>query len=317
MPEQTQHQVMQCMEVWGGNELVDNSVELAGLDVWVYSRPYRDAKLGGDLHYVSSCATGRITRLLIADVSGHGEPVGEVTVKLRNLMRQYINFFSQNHFVESMNNEFTRHSETGLFATAVVTSFLATTRELSVSNAGHPPPLLYRKKNSTWEFLESAADTKGDRSSSVDLSPANIPLGLIDATHYDQLEITLDVGDLVLCYTDSLIESDGSDGQMLGTQGLLQTLNTLNLDQPETLIPRLLEAIACQAQGNLTKDDVTALLFRTNGKRVAVPLKRRIIAPFILFNAIVISLFTNIRHVPWPEMSMRNLGLDIFTKAPK
>lgn len=308
---------MKCMEVWGGNQLVDSSVELSGLDAWVYSRPYRNATLGGDLHYVSSCATGRITRLLLADVSGHGEPVGQVTITLRNLMRQYINFFSQNHFIESMNSEFTRHSESGLFATAVVTSFFAPTRELSVCNAGHPPPLVYRVKDKTWEFLESKQGDMPDRTASVDLSPANIPLGLIDATHYDQFIVTLDVGDLVVCYTDSLIESDGADGHMLGPNGLKKTLEQIDVGDLSTFIPRLLEAIAVQSQGNLTNDDVTVLLFRPNGQGSEVTLQRKLKSPFTLAKALLKSLFTNPRYMPWPELTLSNFGLDRFSKESK
>src|SRR6188474_3793463 len=53
---------MSCMEVWGGNQGVDTGVQMAGLDAWIYSRPYGKASAGGDVYYVSSCATGRITR---------------------------------------------------------------------------------------------------------------------------------------------------------------------------------------------------------------------------------------------------------------
>ena len=54
----TQH--MQCMEVWGGSQLTSSGVELGGLDVWVYSKPFGAAQRGGDVYYVSSCASGRI-----------------------------------------------------------------------------------------------------------------------------------------------------------------------------------------------------------------------------------------------------------------
>src|SRR4051812_15561034 len=81
---------MQCMEVWGGNRAVESSVSMAGLDAWVYSKPYgENASAGGDVYYVSSCATGRITRLLVADVAGHGDAVGQVGTQLRTLMRRY------------------------------------------------------------------------------------------------------------------------------------------------------------------------------------------------------------------------------------
>src|SRR5690606_40547076 len=41
------------------------------LDAWIYSKPH-GGKQGGDVHYVSSCAAGMLTRLLVADVRGHG-----------------------------------------------------------------------------------------------------------------------------------------------------------------------------------------------------------------------------------------------------
>ena len=56
------------MEVWGGSQLTARGVELGGLDAWVYSKPFGHAKRGGDVYYASSCATGRISRLLLADV---------------------------------------------------------------------------------------------------------------------------------------------------------------------------------------------------------------------------------------------------------
>src|SRR5688572_6077405 len=104
---------MQCMEVWGGNAAVDSGVVMAGLDAWVYSRPYHGNDAGGDVHYVSSCATGRINRLLLADVSGHGAAVGGVATGLRGLMRRYINFIDQTRFVGEINRAFTALSEGG------------------------------------------------------------------------------------------------------------------------------------------------------------------------------------------------------------
>src|SRR3954447_25427257 len=80
----TETQVMQCMEVWGGNALIDTCVSISGLDAWVYSKPFENGEAGGDVHYVSSCATGRITRLLLADVSGHGEKVRNTAATLRD-----------------------------------------------------------------------------------------------------------------------------------------------------------------------------------------------------------------------------------------
>src|SRR5260370_4365682 len=43
-------QHMQCMEVWGGGQVTSSGVELAGLDVWVYSKPFGQAQRGGDVY---------------------------------------------------------------------------------------------------------------------------------------------------------------------------------------------------------------------------------------------------------------------------
>ena len=99
----------------------------------------------------SSCATGRITRLLIADVSGHGDVVAALGRDLRGLMRRYVNFLDQQKFVKAMNAEFVESSAANIFATAIVMTFFAPTRQLSLCNAGHPPPLIYRADEKQFE----------------------------------------------------------------------------------------------------------------------------------------------------------------------
>jgi len=142
MPEHDDAHHMQCMEVWGGNQVADSGVVMAGLDAWVYSKPYGGAEGGGDVYYVSSCATGRIVRLLVADVSGHGAKVSQIATGLRALMRKHVNQIDQARFVRSMNEQFQTLASIGSFATAVVTTFFAPTNHLSLCNAGHPPPLI-------------------------------------------------------------------------------------------------------------------------------------------------------------------------------
>src|SRR3954471_1641077 len=96
-------QALACLEVWGGNEPVDTALRVPGLDVWVYAVPYKNAAAGGDVHFVSSCGTGRIARLMVADVAGHGEAVADTARTLRQLIRRYMNHIDQRRFVSSMN----------------------------------------------------------------------------------------------------------------------------------------------------------------------------------------------------------------------
>ena len=94
---------MQCVEVWGGNESADRNVVTTGLDVRVLSQAYGGATGGGDVYYVSSCASGRLTRLLLADVAGHGAAVAETAEMLRSLMQRNVNHLNQSRFTEQLN----------------------------------------------------------------------------------------------------------------------------------------------------------------------------------------------------------------------
>lgn len=288
---------MQCMEVWGGNEPFDAAVAMSGLDAWVYCRPYKEAAGGGDIYYVSSCATGRITRLLVADVSGHGVAACDPAGSLRSLMRQYVNFIDQAAFVREMNRRFAADAKAGCFATAIVTTFFAPTGELSLCNAGHPPPMVYRARTGAWEVLEKEVK---DRS-------ANVPLGLLDLTEYEQFEATLEVGDLVLCYTDSCIESNGADGQMLGVAGLLGILRDMKQTEPAQLIREVLSAIDAQREGNLKDDDVTVLVFRANGLGRRVSFRNKLLAPVRVLGGVVRAMKEGER-APWPQLSVKNVG---------
>src|SRR5271156_6368743 len=134
---------MHCMEIWGGNQAVDSAVSTPGLDVWVYSQPHKGAAHGGDVHYVSLCGGGVITRMIVADVSGHGESVAEFSGMLRSLLRRNVNRKSQKRLVAALNQQFAAHAQSRRFATAIVATYLANYDQLTLCNAGHPRPLWY------------------------------------------------------------------------------------------------------------------------------------------------------------------------------
>lgn len=294
-------QHMQCMEIWGGNELANTGVTMPGLDAWVCCRPFEAAEAGGDVYYVSSCATGRITRLLVADVSGHGAAVCDTAGALRTLMRRYVNHLDQTKFVGSMNAKFTTFAKAGCFATAVVTTFFAPTNELALCVAGHPPPLWYRAKAKRWTYLQQETTTDA----------ANVPLGIIDISEYEQFDVRLSIDDLILCYTDSLIEAREPDGEQLGQDGLLDIVRLLDASTPDRFIPALLDAIDARTAGGLKNDDVTALLFRPNGNAPGTPLRERMLAPFRIIAGAMKSMG---KGVPLPDLSVANIGGSIWPR---
>jgi serine phosphatase RsbU (regulator of sigma subunit) len=251
---------------------------MAGLDAWLYSRPHGEGAAGGDIHYVSSCAAGMITRLLIADVSGHGQGVSDVAMHLRKLMRRYINYHDQTKFVREIDREFAALKQTpGTFATAVAITFESVGNRFKMCNAGHPPPVRYSTRRKRWEPMDRPSDDS-DRL-------ANIPLGIDTEGCYNQIETRLDVGDLVLCYTDSLTESRDANGVLLGVEGLLRLLREIDVTDLPRVIPTLLEKIEQTNPGSLARDDVTALLFRPNGMFPRIPLRSYLLIPYHLIRS--------------------------------
>ncbi len=272
-PDTTKY--LQCMEVWGGNRSVDSGVIMPGIDAWVFSQPCKGQPAGGDVHFVSTCCGGKVVRMAVADISGHGAGVAETGAKLRLLMRRHINHASQIEVVRSLNREFTAASSAGVFATAIVVTFDSSKNRLVVSNAGHPPPLWYQAKRRRWTLLQpqTAADS------------ADIPWGIDQESSHQAFQLPLSVGDVILCYTDSLVESKGSDGEFLGTEGLLRIVTDLGTVNASQLIPRLLSAIAKHDPTYATRDDVTCLAFRPNGLRLSFPMRDLLLAPFRLMLA--------------------------------
>jgi hypothetical protein len=81
-------QQIQRLEVWGGDRGVEHHSRMPGLEVWLYSQPYDDASSGGDVYYLSSCASGRISRLLLATGDGPQQgPSGTAVGKRRESRR--------------------------------------------------------------------------------------------------------------------------------------------------------------------------------------------------------------------------------------
>ena len=265
-----QEERLQCMEVWGGNRATERSFQLPGMSISLYSHPYGHDSSGGDVYYLSSCAAGRLTRLLLADVSGHGATVSGIATGLRDLMRKNINRIRQTRFVQNMNQQFLKLAEGGGFATAVVGSYFAPTRSLSLCNAGHPPPVIFRQQTQSWQTIGH------------DLPPSeqvtDTPLGVVEAAEYREFTLPLQTGDMVLCYSDAIIESETPTGSMLGTKGLLELLAGLDDPRPADLITRLLARIQSFSPANKFQDDTTMMLCWATDQRVTT--KNNLLAPF-------------------------------------
>lgn len=253
---------LRAYEIWGGNEAASDHISVPGFDAWVYSIPHRGGASGGDLRFVSTCAAGQIIRFTLADISGHGESAGDWALRLRALIRKHINTPNPAKFARALNWECNRLAESGVFATALITTYFCPTDHLIVCNAGHPRPMLYRARDRRWEvFDENSPDTlKPDRARDTGIS--NLPLGILAPTNYPLFAAPLSPGDLYVAYTDSIIEAADAGGRQIGEPGLREILETLDASDPSAIGPAVLDAVNAHRGGRPADDDTTLLVLR-------------------------------------------------------
>jgi serine phosphatase RsbU (regulator of sigma subunit) len=255
---------LQCLEIWGGTTAVDEAVSVHGLDLYVFSRPFHDEASGGDVYLVSMCGAGNIARIMLADVAGHGTVVSSLGRSLRRLMRKHITTVDQTQLARELNEEFTLRSVEGRFATAVLATYFAPTDQLIVVNAGHPPPLWYRADRATWELLEAPGAQTHETADTIRVGASNLPLGVIEPTPYAQFVVSLEPDDLVLFYTDAVIETRGPEGELLGTSGLLDLVRPMDVSAFATLPTEIRNSLYALRGGEASNDDLTLLLLHHN-----------------------------------------------------
>jgi|JI10StandDraft_1071094.scaffolds.fasta_scaffold36444_4 sigma-B regulation protein RsbU (phosphoserine phosphatase) len=263
LPDETSPHEMTCMEILGGIEATERAVKCPGMDVWVRSRPYRDEPTGGDVHYLSLCGGGVITRVLLGDVSGHGEHVREYAEELRKLVKRHIVRKSQRRFMRDLNRNFTEYADMRRFATAVVMTYLSHNRSVEMCIAGHPRPAFWNASQRSWSFLGEGLANGAETSIGV----TNMPIGVDDQLAYDTFRFPLVSGDLLLLYSDALVEARSPEGRALGEDGLMEILRSIDASEmPCSAVGQaVLQAVSQFRNSQPSEDDETLMALKHTG----------------------------------------------------
>jgi len=235
---------IQCGEIWGGNQSININIMTSGVEASIFSSSC-DGDKGGDLYYISVCNGNLLTRIAIADVTGHGETVSEVSNSLYRTLSENINVENSNRVLTGLNSAAV---DKGIKAitTAVVAAYYRTTNRLYFSYAGHYPILIRRSGVNGWQSLHLPKNEHA----------ANLPLGISEQLPYDQEEIPMESGDMIFMYTDGVVDARNNNGEMFGECDLFDALNR-SLDSTNDVKLVVQEAIKNHVNGYLIHDDVT------------------------------------------------------------
>jgi phosphoserine phosphatase RsbU/P len=244
-----------CGEMAASHQRTATLLELPGLTAWVHAIPAGAGDAGGDVHYVSVCDECLVSRIALADVSGHGLAVAALGATLRELMERHLTALAQVELMRDLNDAVRRELDQVHYATMVAVGWHDRRRLLVVTNAGHPPPFWYRAAHRDWSWLDTAGDSRRDRASGV-------PLGLLEQIDYERRVVRPQPGDLVVLYSDGVSEAADPAGEELGRDRLLSIAQELDRSSASSFGMQLVGALA-EFRGHAPPaDDHTVIVLR-------------------------------------------------------
>jgi phosphoserine phosphatase RsbU/P len=254
---------VRCSEIWGGNGNADLDVCTNGINASVYSLPCGSER-GGDVYYLSVCTHDTLTRMVVADVRGHGEQVSQLSAWLHEEIQANLDTLDSGSMLRSLNGKLFRRGFEALTTAAVLAYYMGDSR-LHISSAGHPPALLSRKRHGLW--------------TPVDLSsghiPSNLPLGVRDSAEFGQVAVAVEAGDRAAIYTDGITECTNASGEEFGQERLCALLEECGGMDLAATKRCLLEALRRHAGQTPYEDDLTLLLIEISSNDVPNPARGR------------------------------------------
>lgn len=241
-----------CSEIWGGNHKIDTEVRAGALTASLYSKG-TDGEKGGDIYYLSVCGREMLTRIAIADVTGHGQAVSSTSQWLYRSMVSHMNDLEGNLILGDLNNR-ARNEGTKALTTAQIITFNKGDSHLHFSSAGHPPVLIKKAGENQWNKLTLKKPTR----------KANLPLGVIENTIYDRECVPLNANDSLFLYTDGVLETRNKENQLFGMDPLIEVLNRNSHGSAQEIKTAVLDSLLEFSGGNFEHDDVTMMALKVN-----------------------------------------------------
>lgn len=219
--------------------------EVEGLELAARCLPA--GNVGGDYFDLIPLGGGWLG-LVVADVSGHGVGSALMLTAFRTALQMELSRdLSPARVLARINALLHRDLErAGMFVTAFLAVYEPVTGSLAYANAGHNP----------------ARQRRAATGQIVRLDATGLPVGMFADSDFEEGTLSVEPGDIVLVYTDGLVEQRGTTGQPLGEAGLDRLLQSLG-DQPaEACVDTLVAAFRRHLDGAEPRDDATVVALR-------------------------------------------------------
>ncbi|MDJ0816573.1 MAG: SpoIIE family protein phosphatase [Desulfobacterales bacterium] len=206
-----------------------------------FAQSYTAAQhIGGDYYdfvEISDTAFG----IAVGDVSGKGVSAALYMAKLSSEMRFHARGrLSPGAILTALNRGISAEMEGGMFVTLILLIVEPEEHKVSISSAGHFPPLLRSADKSVSELeVEN-----------------NFPVGIVSDNAYADREFVLKRGDQIILYTDGVTESMNKEGDFFGKDRLIEAV-ARGGDSPKELLSIINQAVSGHSKGLPQNDDLT------------------------------------------------------------
>jgi phosphoserine phosphatase RsbU/P len=202
-------------------------------------------ELGGDFYDFITLPDGNIG-LCVADVSGKGVPASLIMASVRSALRAHVDLIYYLYEVmQRINVMLVRDTKPQEFVTLFYGVLDTKNRRLTYSNAGHPPGLLLRDGQVS------------------ELAESNMVLGVDPAERYTQAVIDLKANDVLLLYTDGVLDAMNYEGQSYGRERLINAF-TQGGETAEQVAQNILWDMRKFVGISKRTDDVTMIVVKVN-----------------------------------------------------
>ncbi len=225
------------------------SPPIPGIELVARSLPATE--VGGDFYDFLPACNGRYG-LIVGDISGKGLSGAMVMSAAISSIRFAAEGLCNTAEILSRANQRLNHDlQSNMFVAACLAMLDPVKLHLSYTNAGQPLPFLCR--DGRVDFVPQ--DQTGDR----------FPLGIRPAVAYRELELKLLPGDLLVFYTDGIVDMMNGHGEPYGFDRLRNAIeHHLNFSLADIISAIVADAENYGGNGN-PQDDVTMMLVKVAG----------------------------------------------------
>ncbi|MCK6538609.1 MAG: SpoIIE family protein phosphatase [Anaerolineales bacterium] len=222
--------------------------ELPRVEGWDFGVLWQPAHtVSGDFYDFLNIENESLQGFLIADISDKGMPAALFTALARSTLRASITTACcPADWMTHANRVLWRDTVNGMFVTLCYAQIEPGCGEMIYVNAGHNPPLWFRRADQSF----------------TPLTRTGIALGVDEERSFQQRVIRLEPGEFVLFYTDGVIEAANSHGEELGLDCLRRFLLDNQTASASGMMDALRKSLNTFMGIESQFDDMTALIVK-------------------------------------------------------